>query len=111
MGRQAYDYGTQRGLPQTIELRSIWIMRRQKGAAPYDRAQIHMDWGPRHTIELRSIWIMGRQKWAAPDDRVHGSWDAKMVAPLYDRARIYIMDLWDATKGLRQALELDPCGL
>ena len=35
------------GLHQTIELRFIWIMGRQIGAAPHDKAQIH-DYGTPH---------------------------------------------------------------
>ena len=47
-------------LRQTIELKSIWIMRRQKEAVPDDQAQMHMDnetpnGGGRQSIELRSI--------------------------------------------------------
>ena len=39
------DSGTVKGEQhQTIELRSISIMRRKKGAAPDDRDQIYMDY-------------------------------------------------------------------
>ena len=55
-GQIRMDYGTPDGLRETMELRSIWVMRSQKRATPDDRAQIYMD--------------SGTPKGAAPDDRV-----------------------------------------
>ena len=107
------DYGTKSGL-QTIELRSILIMRRQEGAAADDGAQIHMDcetpqgllWQP---TELESLWIVGRQtgvlwqptdprsrwilrcrKWAAPNDRAQIYMGRKKGAAVYDRLQIHM---------------------
>ena len=64
------------GLRQTIELKSIWSMRRQAVAAPDDRPQICMDDGT-------------PKRGAAPDDRV----------------QIY-MGYWTPQRGLRQTIEL-----
>ena len=57
-----------------IELRSILITERPKGAATDERAPIYMDYGTpnpglRQTMDLKSIWIIVRQQGAAPDDR------------------------------------------
>ena len=51
-----YVWDAKRGLHQTIELRSKWIMGRPKKAAPDDGAQIYMDFET-------------PQKGAAPDER------------------------------------------
>ena len=63
-----------KGLRQTIWLRSIWIMRRPKGALR-QTIELRSIWimitksALRQTMELRSIRIKGRPQGAAPDDR------------------------------------------
>ena len=88
-----------RRLRQTIELGSIWIMRRQKGAAPDDRAHIYMVHGApkrrlRQTIDLRYTSIMGRPKNCCAKRKgsnLYGLWDAKKAAAPDDRAQIWTM--------------------
>ena len=63
----------QKGLRQTIKLRSIWTTGSQKKAVPDDIAQIYKNYGTLKKAaqgDTAQIYMKyGTPSWAAPDDR------------------------------------------